>query len=65
MPDWLLAVHDAHPLHLLPPNKARPGWLQALDLRADLCSQAELTRMCQRIHAAIAHRAAPPPSGPG
>jgi hypothetical protein len=57
MPDWLLAVHDAHPLHLLPPNKARPGWLQALDLRADPWSQTDLTRVCEHIHAAIPDRA--------
>jgi len=56
LPDWLLAVHDAYPLHLLPPNKARPGWLQAFDLGADWWSAAELTRMCERIHAAL-----PPP----
>jgi hypothetical protein len=56
-PNWLLAVHDAYPLHLLPPNKARPGWLQALDLGADQWSAAELTRMCERIHAAL-----PPPA---
>jgi hypothetical protein len=53
MPDWLLAVHDAYPLHLLPPWQARPGHLQALDLGADTLSQAVLTRMCQRIHAAL------------
>ncbi|MEV4706815.1 hypothetical protein [Actinoplanes sp. NPDC049316] len=53
MPDWLLALHDAYPLHLLPPRRARPGHLQALDLRADVLAQAELTRMCERIHAAL------------
>lgn len=53
LPDWLLAVHDAYPLHLLPANKARPGWLQTLDLAADRFAVAELTRMCQRIHAGI------------
>ena len=35
LPDWVLAVHDAYPPHLLPPNKARAGWLQAFDLAAD------------------------------
>lgn len=58
MPNWLLAVHDAHPLHLLPPSQARPGWLHALDLGADPWVQAELTRMCERIHAAITDPAA-------
>lgn len=53
LPDWVLAVHDAYPLHLLPANRARPGWLQALDLGADPLCVPELTRMCQRIHAAI------------
>jgi hypothetical protein len=56
LPDWLLAVHDAYPLHLLPPSKARAGWLQALDLSADPIAVPELTRMCQRIHTAIAPR---------
>lgn len=54
MPDWLLTVHDAHPLHLRFPDKAQRGWLQALDLGADDWSQADLTRMGGRIHAAIA-----------
>jgi hypothetical protein len=53
LPDWLLAVHNAYPLHLLPPSNARAGWLQALDLGADPFAVPELTRMCQRIHAAI------------
>jgi hypothetical protein len=53
LPDWILAVHDAYPLHLLPPNRARAGWLQAFDLGADPLSAAELTRMCQRVHAAL------------
>jgi len=53
LPDWILAVHDAYPLHLLPPSKARAGWLQAFDLAADPLAGPELTRMCQRIHAAI------------
>jgi hypothetical protein len=53
LPDWVLAVHDAYPLHLLPPSKAKAGWLQAFDLGADPLVVPELTRMCQRIHAAI------------
>jgi hypothetical protein len=53
LPDWVLAVHDAYPLHLLPATKARPGWLQALDLGADPFEVPELTRMCRSIHAAI------------
>lgn len=53
LPDWVLAVHDAYPLHLLPPSKARAGWLQAFDLGADPLVVPELTRVCQRIHAAI------------
>jgi hypothetical protein len=56
LPDWVLAVHDAYPLHLLPPNKARAGWLQAFDLAADPIAAPELTRMCQRIHTALAPR---------
>jgi hypothetical protein len=56
LPDWILAVHDAYPLHLLPPSRARVGWLQAFDLAADPLAAAELTRMCQRIHAALASR---------
>ncbi|MFI6079255.1 hypothetical protein ACIA5C_47915 [Actinoplanes sp. NPDC051343] len=54
LPDWVLAVHDAYPLHLLPPSKARAGWLQAFDLAADPLAVPELTRVCQRIHAALA-----------
>ena len=53
LPDWILAVHDAYPLHLLPSNKARPGWLQAFYLAGDAFVVPELTRMCQRIHAAL------------
>lgn len=53
LPDWVLAVHDAYPLHLLPPNRARAGWLQAFDLAADPFAVPDVTRMCQRIHAAI------------
>jgi hypothetical protein len=56
LPDWVLAVHDAYPLHLLPADKARPGWLQALDLAADPSAVPELTRMCQRIYAALRPR---------
>jgi hypothetical protein len=51
LPDWVLAVHDAYPL---PPSKARAGWLQAFDLAADPLAVPELTRVCQRIHAALA-----------
>lgn len=54
LPDWVLAVHDAYPLHLLPPSKTRPGWFQAFDLAADALAVPELTRMCQRIHTALA-----------
>ena len=54
VPDWVLAVHDAYPLHLLPPSKAKAGWLQAFDLAADPLTVPDLTRMCRRIHAAIA-----------
>jgi hypothetical protein len=54
LPDWVLAVHDAYPLHLLPPSKARAGWLQAFDLAADPLAVPELTRVCQRIHTALA-----------
>lgn len=53
LPDRVLAVHDAYPLHLLPSSKARVGWLQAFDLAADPLVVPELTRMCQRIHAAL------------
>ncbi|MCA2216353.1 hypothetical protein [Jidongwangia harbinensis] len=53
LPDWVLAVHDAYPLHLLPPSKARTGWLQAFDLTADPLAVPELTRMCQRSHTAL------------
>ena len=62
LPDWILAVHDAYPLHLLPANTARPGWLQALDLGADPFVVPDLTRMCRRIHAAV--EAASSLSGP-
>lgn len=48
VPDWVLAVHDDYPL------PARPGLLQAFDLGADVLPAAELTRMCQRIHTAVA-----------
>ena len=48
VPDWVLAVHDDYPL------PARPGLLQAFDLGADVLPAAELTRMCERIHAAVA-----------
>jgi hypothetical protein len=54
LPDWVLAVYDAYPLHLLPASRAKAGWLQAFDLAADRLAAAELTRMCQRIHAALA-----------
>ena len=54
LPDWALAVHDAYPLHLLSPSKARTGWLQAFDLAADALAVPELTRVCQRIHTALA-----------
>jgi len=53
LPDWVLAVHDAYPLHLLPASQARPGWLPAFHLGADPFARPELTRMCQRVHAAI------------
>ncbi len=53
LPDWILAVHDHYPLHLLPPAQARPGWLQALDLNAEPASATELTLMCRQIHAAL------------
>ena len=45
LPDWVLAVHDAYPLHPLPPSKAKPGWLQTFDLGADPLVVPELTRM--------------------
>jgi hypothetical protein len=56
LPDWVLAVHDAYPLHLLPVSEARGGWLQAFDLGSDSLVVPELTRMCQLIHAAVRSR---------